>query len=137
MAATTTAVLSICQSGDHLVTHRYVFGGTFGLSHEVLPGLGITVTFVDVTDPDQVVAAFRPNTKAVFLEAPSNPTLQIADIAAVSRIAHDRGARLVVDNTLATPLNQRQLALGADAVVHSRTKYLNGHSDVMAGAIRE
>lgn len=135
MAATSTAILSTCRAGDHVITHRDVYGGSFGFFYEVLPSLGMTVSFVDMTNLEEVVEAFRPNTRAVFLESPSNPTLQVADIAAISRIAHDRHAQLIVDNTLATPLNQNPLELGADAVVHSCTKYLNGHSDVMAGAI--
>ncbi len=135
MAAVTTAVLTLCQAGDHLITHRDLYGGTFGLFHEVLPQLGITVAFVDLADPDQVTAAFRPRTRAIFVESPANPTLQVFDIAALGRLAHDRGARVIADNTFATPVNQQPLKLGADVVIHSCTKYLNGHSDVMAGAI--
>ena len=135
MAAVSTALTALCSSGDHLVAHADVYGGTFGLLHDLLPRLGVETSFIDLTDPANLQAALRPNTRAVYLETPSNPTLRLADVAAIAEIAHAKGIMLIVDNTFATPVNQKPLALGADAVIHSGTKYLNGHSDVIAGAI--
>ncbi len=135
MAAVATALVAFCGSGDHLVAHADVYGGTFGLLHDLLPRLGIETSFIDLTDPAALKAALRPTTRTVYLETPSNPTLRLADIAAIADVAHGQGVTVIVDNTFATPVNQRPLALGADAVIHSGTKHLNGHSDVIAGAI--
>lgn len=135
MAATSTAIVALLSQGQHLVTHADIYGGSFGLFHEICPRLGITADFVDVTQLEAVEQALRPNTKVIFIESPSNPTMRIADLRALADLAHSRGIKLVVDNTFATPYNQNPLSLGADVVVHSCTKYLNGHSDVMAGAI--
>ncbi len=135
MAAVATALMASCGAGDHLIAHADIYGGTFGLLHDLLPRFGVETTFMDLRDPSALRGALRPETKVVYLETPSNPTLRLADIAAIAEIAHANGLRLIVDNTFATPVNQRPLALGADAVVHSGTKYLNGHSDVIAGAV--
>lgn len=135
MAAVSTALTALCSSGDHIVAHADIYGGSFGLMHDLLPRLGIETSFIDLRDPGALAAALRPRTRAVYLETPSNPTLRLADIAALAEIAHAQGVQVIVDNTFATPVNQQPLALGADAVIHSGTKYLNGHSDVIAGAI--
>ena len=135
MAAVATALMASCGSGDHLIAHADIYGGTFGLLHDLLPRFGVETSFMDLRDPAALGAALRPETKVVYLETPSNPTLRLADIAAIAEIAHSRGVQVIVDNTFATPVNQQPLALGADAVIHSGTKYLNGHSDVIAGAI--
>lgn len=135
MAASATAVLALLKAGEHLVTHADIYGGSFGLFHEVLPRFGIDVSFVDFSDFSQIEGAIKKNTKVIFLESPSNPSLKIFDIRKISELAHSHGVQVVVDNTFATPYNQKPLLLGADVVVHSCTKFLNGHSDVMAGAI--
>lgn len=135
MAATSTAIMALTRAGDHLLTHADIYGGSFGLFHDLLPRFGVETSFVDMTDLGAVEHAIRDNTKVMFVETPSNPTLRVFDLRAVAELAHRHGIRLVVDNTFATPYNQKPLELGADAVVHSGTKYLNGHSDVMAGAI--
>jgi methionine-gamma-lyase len=135
MAATTTACMSIVRAGDHIITHADIYGGSFGLFHDVLPRFGIETGFVDCGDFSQITNAVKENTKVIFLETPSNPVLKIFDIRKISEFARRRGVMVIVDNTFATPYNQKPLSLGADVVVHSCTKYLNGHSDVMAGAI--
>jgi cystathionine beta-lyase/cystathionine gamma-synthase len=133
-AATTTILLTL-RSGDHVVASDDVYGGTFRIFDKVMKDFGIEATFVDMTDPARVRAAMRPATRLVWLETPSNPMLKIIDIAAVAEIARAGGASLCVDNTFATPVLQRPLDLGATMVVHSMTKYLNGHSDVVAGCV--
>lgn len=134
-AASTIAVYLYAQVGDHIISTRDVYGGTYAMMSDLLARTGIEVTFVESTDLAQVEAAFRPNTRLVFVESPTNPTMKVSDITAIAEIAHNHGAKLVVDNTFASPINQRPLALGADLVVHSLTKYLNGHSDVTGGII--
>ncbi len=133
--AATTTLLHTLAPGDHVVSGDDVYGGTFRIFDKVMKPLGIEATFVDMTDPARIRAALRPSTRMLWLETPSNPMLQIADIAAVAAIAREAGARLVVDNTFATPVLQRPLDLGATAVVHSTTKYINGHSDAVGGAV--
>ncbi len=135
MAATSTAIMALTRAGDHLLTHADIYGGSFGLFHEILPRFGVETAFVDMTDLGSVEQAIRSNTTVIFIETPSNPTLRVFNLQAIAEVAHRHGIRLVVDNTFATPYNQRPLDLGADVVVHSGTKYLNGHSDLMAGAI--
>ncbi|MCQ6278915.1 cystathionine beta-lyase [Bacillus sp. EB600] len=132
MAAISMAFL-LLSAGDHVVITEDVYGGTFRLVTEVLPRLGIDHTFVDMTDLEQVKAAIKPNTKLFYVETPSNPTLKVTDIKAVSQIAKEVGALTFVDNTFLTPALQRPLDLGADIVLHSATKFLAGHSDVLAG----
>ncbi|HEY3004311.1 MAG TPA: cystathionine gamma-synthase, partial [Kribbellaceae bacterium] len=136
LAAEDTLMRSICAPGDHVVFPNDAYGGTFRLFSRVLSQWGIELTPVAVTDPDAIRAAVRPGrTKVVWLETPTNPLLNVADIALVAQIAHENGALLVVDNTFASPYLQRPLELGADVVVHSTTKYMGGHSDVVGGAL--
>ncbi|NUO51634.1 MAG: aminotransferase class I/II-fold pyridoxal phosphate-dependent enzyme, partial [Polyangiaceae bacterium] len=130
-----TTILHTLKPGDHVLSGDDVYGGTFRLLDKVLAPMGITSTFVDMSNPDDVARAIRKETKMVWLETPTNPMLKIFDIAAVADIAKKQGARVVVDNTFATPVLQSPLDLGATAVLHSTTKYLNGHSDVVGGAI--
>jgi len=131
-AASTTLFLTL-SAGDHIVASDDVYGGTFRVLDKVMKPLGIETTWVDMTNPENVAAAMRPETKLVFVETPTNPMLKVVDIAAMVKIAHAGGAKVAVDNTFATPVLQRPLSMGADVVVHSMTKYLNGHSDVVGG----
>ncbi len=129
------AVLKTFSAGDHVVGEENTYGGTTRMFTRVFARLGIEFSFVDSRDPDAVAAAMRPETRLVHLETPTNPMMRLADIAALAEIAHEGGALLMVDNTFATPYNQRPLALGADVVVHSTTKYINGHSDIIGGVL--
>jgi len=133
--AATDAVLHLLSAGDHVVLSDDLYGGTFRLADKVFKRLGIEQSYVDVTDLRAVEAAFRPNTRLVWLETPTNPMLKICDLAALADISRKRGAISVCDNTFATPFYQRPLELGIDVAAHSMTKYLNGHSDVVAGAL--
>lgn len=133
--AAETGVLSLLAPGDHVVAGSDLYGGTARLLSSVFAPLGIETTFVDSAEADDYRAALRPATRLVWVETPSNPLLRITDIAAISRVAHDGGALLVVDNTFATPALQRPMDLGADIVVYSTTKYIGGHSDVVGGAV--
>jgi cystathionine gamma-lyase len=133
--AATDAVLHLLQSGDHVVHSDDVYGGTFRIFDKVYRRLGVSFDAVDMTDPANVERALRKETKLVWIETPTNPMLKLADLAEIAGIARAHGARTVVDNTFATPYFQRPLAHGIDVVVHSTTKYLNGHSDVVGGAI--
>jgi cystathionine gamma-synthase len=135
MAATDVFLRAVCRPGDHIVIPDDAYGGTFRLVDKVLRLWGIENTPVALSDVDAVRAACRPNTRVVWCETPTNPMLNIADIAALSGVAHDAGARLVVDNTFASPYLQQPLELGADVVLHSTTKYVGGHSDVIGGAL--
>lgn len=135
MGATDTLLRILLKPGDHLVIPHDAYGGTFRLVDKVLSGFGVEHTPVDLADHDALRAALRPTTKVVWCETPTNPLLGIADIAALAGVAHEVGARLVVDNTFASPYLQTPLALGADVVVHSTTKYVGGHSDVVGGAL--
>jgi cystathionine gamma-synthase len=135
MAASDVLLRATCRPGDHVVIPDDAYGGTFRLIDKVFRHWGIEHTAVGQPDLDAVRAAMRPTTRLVWCETPTNPLLTIADIAALAGIAHDAGARLVVDNTFATPYLQTPLGLGADVVLHSTTKYLGGHSDVVGGAL--
>lgn len=135
MAAIQTLVGGLCAAGDHVVCGEAVYGPTATLFDNYFRRLGIETTFVDSAAVEKVRAAFRENTKLVFIETPGNPTLVISDIARLAEIAHERGALLAVDNTFASPVLQQPLKLGADIVVHSLTKFLNGHADVVGGAL--
>jgi cystathionine gamma-synthase len=135
MAATDVLLRAVCRPGDHIVIPGDAYGGTFRLIDKVFRHWGIEYTAVTQSDLDAVQAAMRPTTRLVWCETPTNPLLTIADIAALAGIAHGAGARLVVDNTFATPYLQAPLGLGADMVLHSATKYLGGHSDVVGGAL--
>lgn len=127
------ALLRTLRPGDHVLIPTDAYGGTFRLVARVHAAAGLEWSAVDLTDLDAVAAAWRDRTRMVWVETPTNPLLTIVDIGAVSRLAHERGAQVVVDNTFATPYLQRPLELGADVVVHSTTKYLGGHSDVVGG----
>lgn len=133
MAAISTAFL-LLSKGDHVVITEDVYGGTYRMITEVLSRFGIEYSFVDMTDLDAVRRAVQANTKVFYIETPSNPTLKVTDIKAISLIAKKHGAYTFVDNTFLTPALQRPLQLGADVVLHSATKFLSGHSDVVAGA---
>ncbi len=135
LAAEDTLLRAVCKPGDHVVIPNDAYGGTFRLFAQVLKRWGVEYTPCALSDVDAVRAAIRPNTTVVWVETPTNPLLSIADIAALSALAHEAGALLVVDNTFASPYLQQPLALGADVVVHSTTKYLGGHSDVVGGAL--
>jgi len=135
MAAVNTALMSLLRAGDHLVSSRALFGSCQYIIAELLPRYGIATSFVDGTDEAAWRAAMRPETKAVFLETPANPTTELIDIAAVAEITHEAGARLVVDNVFATPILQRCLPLGADIVVYSATKHIDGQGRCLGGAI--
>ena len=134
LAAETTALL-LLNPGDHVVYMEDVYGGTYRLFDKVLKRYGLDFSAVDASDLDAVERAISPATKVVWLESPTNPLLRVVDIDAVSEVAHSRGAMVYVDNTFATPYLQQPLRLGADLVVHSSTKYIGGHSDVVGGAI--
>jgi len=133
--AATMAVLQSLSSGDHVVLPTSVYYGTRKLLDQVFARWGLTFSSVDMRDAENVASALKPNTRLVWVESPSNPLLAVADIARIATLAHDAGARCAVDNTWATPVGQRPLALGADIVMHSTTKYLGGHGDVTGGAL--
>jgi len=133
--AATNALIQTLSAGDHVVCGQNTYGGTFRLFDKVWRRHGIEFTFVDATSTDAVASAFTPKTKLVFVETPTNPLMQLTDIAAVSERARKRGILTVVDNTFMSPYFQRPLELGADVAFHSVTKYLNGHSDLVGGAL--
>ncbi len=135
MGAISATLLSLLSCGDHLVADKTLYGCTFALIHETLPRFGIHADSIDMTDMAQVKAAIRPDTKVVYFETIANPSMKVTDIAAVADYAHAQNPDciVIVDNTFATPLLVQPLKLGADVVVHSATKYLNGHGDVVAG----
>jgi cystathionine gamma-synthase len=135
LAAEDTLFRTVCRPGDHVILPGDAYGGTFRLVARVLANWGLEYTPVPLADLSAVRAALRPATRLVWCETPTNPLLGIADIAALAAVAHDAGALLAVDNTFASPYLQQPLALGADVVVHSTTKYLGGHSDVVGGAL--
>jgi cystathionine beta-lyase/cystathionine gamma-synthase len=134
MAATHCATM-LLRSGDHIVAGSDIYGGTYRLLHKICDRAGLQVTLVDSTDLSKLSAAMRPNTRLVWIETPGNPRLSLTDIAACAEIAHKQGAWLGVDNTFASPVLTRPLELGADIVMHSATKYLGGHSDLLGGAL--
>jgi cystathionine gamma-lyase len=134
MAATST-VIEAMEAGDHVISCNDLYGGTYRVFTKVFARFGLTFSFVDATDLSAVEKAFTPKTKLVWIETPSNPMLRLTDIKRICELAHKKGARVCVDNTFATPALQQPLALGADLVVHSTTKYLGGHSDVVGGCI--
>jgi cystathionine gamma-lyase len=134
LAATTTAML-LLDPGDHVVYMEDVYGGTFRLFNRVMGRYGLTFTAVDATRPSAIEQAMTDRTKVVWIESPTNPLLRVIDIAAAAHAAHQRGAWLAVDSTFASPYIQRPLQLGADVVMHSSTKYLGGHSDVLGGCL--
>lgn len=129
------AIVKRLSSGDHVVYEENVYGGTHRMFVQVLARLGIEFTRVDSRDLNAVEAAMKPNTRLLHIETPTNPMMRVSDLRAIAKLAHDRGALVAVDNTFASPYNQQPLALGCDIVVHSSTKYLNGHSDVIGGVV--
>jgi len=135
LAAETTLVLSLLKSGDHVVAFEDLYGGTRRLFDRTFANFGLDFSYVDATKTENVEAAIKGNTKLIWLETPTNPLLKLCDIAAISKIAKERDILNVVDNTFASPYLQNPLDLGADIVLHSTTKYLGGHSDVVGGAI--
>ena len=129
------SVFRLLRPGDHVVLSEAVYGGVYRLATQLLVHFGLEFSFVDTTDPALVLGAMRPNTKMLYIETPTNPTMRITDIAAMAKLANERSATLVVDNTFLSPYLQRPIELGAHIVVHSMTKYLNGHSDSTGGAV--
>jgi cystathionine beta-lyase/cystathionine gamma-synthase len=134
MAAISTSIFTFLKKGTHVLAIRDLYGGTFGLLHDILPELGFGTDLVDTTDFSALERGVRKGTGIIYIESPTNPTLKLVDIAKAARLAHSNGALLLVDNTFASPINQNPLELGADVVLHSATKYLNGHADLIAGA---
>lgn len=135
MAAISTTLLSVLGAGDHVLAQNCLYGGTLDLLANEFPRLGIECTFINGLEPDSWPALLKPNTRAIYVEAISNPLLEVADLKAVVRFARDCRLVSIIDSTFATPVNFRPLDLGFDLVVHSATKYLNGHSDLVAGAV--
>lgn len=133
--ASTDAVLNLFQSGDHVLAGDDLYGGTYRLFEKVATYRGLQFTFANLSDPEALAAAWRPETKLVWFETPTNPMLNVLDIESIARFAHERGALVVVDNTFMSPALQNPLTLGADIVMHSMTKYINGHSDVVMGCL--
>jgi cystathionine beta-lyase/cystathionine gamma-synthase len=133
--AATSSVFHLFSEGDEVVISDNTYGGTYRVAEMVFKRLGIRFNFVDTTDPDNVRKAITPKTKLVFIETPTNPVLKVTDIAGVASIAHENGVRLLVDNTFMSPYFQNPIELGADLVLHSTTKYLNGHSDMVGGIV--
>ena len=135
-AANFYAIFNICEAGDHVVSSAQIYGGTFNLLNVTLRKLGIETTFVDVdASEEEIAAAFKPNTKVLFGETISNPSINVLDIEKFARVAHNHGVPLIVDNTFATPINCRPFEWGADIVTHSTTKYMDGHAMTVGGAI--
>lgn len=134
MAAIQT-LMTLVKSGEHVVASRNVYGGTYRFFTHVLERYGLEFSWVDSTDPDAMRAAMTPETRMVYIETPTNPMMEVTDIAVATEIAHDHGALLAVDNTFLSPYLQRPLELGADVAVHSTTKFLNGHSDAIGGVL--
>lgn len=132
--AATTTVMHLFRSGDHIISSDDVYGGTYRLFDKVLTNNGLEFSFVDLTDADALRGAIRDNTRALWIETPTNPLLKIVDLSTCVSVAREHGLKVFVDNTFATPVLQRPLAAGADVVVHSTTKYINGHADVVGGA---
>jgi len=135
MSAITTSILALVKSGDHIVAQRDIYGGAGKFFGQWLPKLGIETTFVDTTEYEQHAQAVRPNTKLLFLESPTNPTVRIVDLVKAAAIAKKHKLVSMIDSTFATPINQRPVEFGIDLVMHSGTKYFGGHSDLMAGII--
>ena len=135
MAAIATTFFSLVSSGDHVVSTRDLYGGTLEFFNKVLPKFGVEATLVETTDLDEIRSAIRSNTKVIYAETPTNPTLKVADLSAVAKIGKEKGATVVVDSTFASPYNTKPTELGVDVVVHSATKYLCGHNDVTAGVV--
>lgn len=134
MGAITAAIMQICKKGDHLISSRTIYGGTYAFLKNFLPNFGVEIDFVDITNIDKIKSLIKPNTKAIYLETVSNPLLEVADIKTISEIAKPSNIKVVVDNTF-SPLSVTPVNLGADVVIHSLTKYINGSSDTVGGVI--
>ncbi|MBL6891642.1 MAG: PLP-dependent transferase [Candidatus Poseidoniaceae archaeon] len=135
MAAISTTLMTFLSAGDHIVASTDVYGGTYGLLTEELPRFGIEVSMADMTDPSSYEAAIQPNTKILYIETLTNPVLKVCDIEAMAKIAKKHGLLCIVDNTFTSPWGCQPLSMGADLVIHSTTKYLGGHSDIIGGAV--
>ena len=135
MAAISTAIINLVSPGDHIVSVRDLYGGTVGLFSDLMTRFRVRTTFVESTNISEIESAVKSDTKVLFLETPTNPTLKLVDLAKAAQIAGEKGAKVLVDNTLASPYNQQPLQFGCSATIHSATKYLAGHNDVTAGAI--
>jgi methionine-gamma-lyase len=135
MAAVNTVYLTYLGQGKHMVSHNAVYGPSRGIMEALYPRYGVESTFIDTTDLEQVVKAIRPNTSLIYLETPANPTIGISDIAEIGRIAHEKNIPVCVDNTFCSPYLQNPLDLGADIVLHSLTKFINGHADIVGGIV--
>ncbi|NDJ75227.1 MAG: aminotransferase class I/II-fold pyridoxal phosphate-dependent enzyme [Chloroflexi bacterium] len=135
MGAITTAVMTLVNSGDHIVAQESLYAGTLSLLEKLLPRYGVEVTFVDQANVAAFEAALRPNTRLIITETPSNPLMKLTDLRAIAAMAQARNITTIADNTFATPVNQRPIELAIDLVVHSATKYLGGHADLMAGVV--
>jgi len=135
MSAITTSVLSLLKTGDHVVAQRDIYGGAIKFFSRWLPKFGVETTFVDTTEYDQHARAIQPNTKLLYLESPTNPTVRVVDLKKVVALAKPHGITTLIDGTFATPINQRPIDFGIDLVMHSGTKYFGGHSDLIAGVV--
>ena len=135
VGAVTTTILTLCSQGDHIVSANSIYGSTFSFFRNHCKRFGIETTFVDATNTENIRKAMRKETRIVYIETPSNPVLSLVDIEKAAKIAHEYGALLLVDSTFASPYSQKPLKLGADIVIHSATKFINGHGDVIAGII--
>ncbi|HTX79302.1 MAG TPA: aminotransferase class I/II-fold pyridoxal phosphate-dependent enzyme, partial [Longilinea sp.] len=133
MGAITTSILSLVKSGDHIVAQRDIYGGTIKFLSSWLPKLGVETTFVDTVEYEQHAQAIKPNTKLLYVESPTNPTLRVVDLKRISELAKQHGITTVIDSTFATPINQRPAESGIDLVLHSGTKFFAGHSDLICG----
>jgi len=133
MAAISTSIFTFLRKGDHVLAIRDLYGGAHSLLRDLLPRFGFETTLVETTDLDALARGVRKNTRVVYVESPTNPTIKLVDISKAAEIAHAAGALLLIDNTFATPINQNPLTMGADVVLHSATKFLNGHADLIAG----
>ena len=134
MAAISTSIFAFLKKGTHVLGIRDLYGGTYALLSDILPEIGFSTDLVESSDPGALERGVKRNTRVVYIESPTNPTLKVVDIAKAAKVAHSNGAVLMVDNTFASPINQNPLDLGADVVLHSVTKYINGHADLIAGA---
>ncbi len=135
MAAITTCIMGLVSSGDHIVSIRDLYGGTVGLFADLMTRFGVGTTFVEATDLSGMESAIRPNTKVIYLETPTNPTLKLVDLTEAAELGRKNNTKVLVDNTFASPYNQQPLCLGCDMSIHSATKYLAGHNDVTAGVV--
>jgi cystathionine beta-lyase/cystathionine gamma-synthase len=135
MAAITTAILPLVEQGDHIVASRDIYGGTFNFLNTILPRFGITTSFVDATKIEVITEAIQSNTKLLFCESPTNPTLKLVDLVQLAKLGREHALPVIFDNTFATPINQHPARWGIEIIVHSATKYLGGHNDLMAGVV--